>query len=61
MRTTSIIMWDYWRDKRGSPVEALECDYRDLMESDNELRELYLQIQRCNIMIDTIMCGKKYE
>ena len=36
--TTDLNMWDYWLDKRGCVMEALECDFPELAKKDEVLR-----------------------
>ena len=48
-------MWDYWKEKRGSPSEALEADYPNLLKSNPHLQIALQQIKYNQTMIDNIM------
>ena len=48
-------MWDYWKEKRGSPSEALEADYPNLLKSNTQLQMAIAAIKHNQAMIDNIM------
>jgi hypothetical protein len=48
-------MWDYWKDKRGSPSEALEADYPNLLKSSPPLQMAISQIKMAQDYIDKHM------
>ena len=48
-------MWDYWKDKRGSPSEALEADYPNLLKSDISLQISLSHVKMGQASIDRIM------
>ena len=52
-------MWSYWKDKRGSPSEALEADYPNLLKSSSELQAALYQIKMCQARIDAIMSERE--
>jgi hypothetical protein len=52
--TENTDMWPYWRDKRGI-VDAVECDYPKLLESNHELQLAITMIKAGETLIDRIM------
>ena len=48
-------MWDYWKDKRGSPSEALEADYPILLKSSPQLQMALAQVKMGQDYIDRLM------
>lgn len=48
-------MWDYWLEKRGSPSEALEADYPNLLKSDISLQVSLSHVKMGQASIDRIM------
>jgi len=48
-------MWDYWKEKRGSPSEALEADYPTLLKSSIRLQVALAQVKNGQDMIDQLM------
>lgn len=48
-------MWEYWKEKRGSPSEALEADYPILLKTDWRLQTAVRQIKDLQGWIDKIM------
>lgn len=48
-------MWDYWREKRGSPSEAVEADYPQLLARNWQLQMAVVQANSAQNMIDMIM------
>lgn len=47
-------MWTYWRDKRGI-VEALRCDYPDILALSPTLQQALYQIQAAEALINRLM------
>ena len=54
----NIHMWDYWKEKRGSPSEALEADYPNLLKSDISLQVSLSHVKMGQASIDRIMRAK---
>lgn len=52
-------MWSYWRDKRGTPAEALEADYPHLLKSSPELQAAFELVRIGQARIDAIMFEKE--
>lgn len=48
-------MWEYWKEKRGSPSEALEADYPALLKSSPSLQMAIAQIKMAQDYIDRHM------
>ena len=48
-------MWDYWKEKRGSPSEALEADYPTLLKSSIRLQVALAQVKNGQDSIDKLM------
>lgn len=48
-------MWDYWLEKRGSPSEALEADYPNLLKSSIRLQVALAQVKNGQDVIDRLM------
>lgn len=48
-------MWRYWKEKRGSHVEALESQYTILLAENEELRICVSMIKQAEARIDQIM------
>jgi hypothetical protein len=48
-------MWDYWKEKRGSPSEALEADYPSLLKSSIRLQVALAQVKNGQDSIDQLM------
>jgi hypothetical protein len=48
-------MWDYWKDKRGSPSEALEADYPNLLKTSIRLQVALAQVKNGQDTIDRLM------
>lgn len=48
-------MWEYWKEKRGSPSEALEADYPTLLKSSIRLQVALAQVKNGQDTIDRLM------
>lgn len=48
-------MWEYWKDKRGSPSEALEADYPTLLKTSIRLQVALAQVKNGQDTIDRLM------
>jgi hypothetical protein len=48
-------MWEYWKEKRGSPSEALEADYPNLLKASIRLQVALAQVKNGQDMIDRLM------
>ena len=48
-------LWDYWKDTRGSPSEALEADYPIHLKSSIRLQVALAQVKNGQDMIDQLM------
>lgn len=55
MTDAAAHMWYYWKDKMGSPSEALEAYYPELLKSNIRLREAFAMVQNGQALIDLIM------
>jgi hypothetical protein len=51
----NIDMWEFWLEKRGSPSEALEADYPNLLKSDISLQVSLSHVKMGQASIDRIM------
>jgi hypothetical protein len=51
----NIHMWEFWLEKRGSPSEALEADYPNLLQSDISLQISLSHVKMGQASIDRIM------
>ena len=52
---TDLEMWDYYVEKRGGFIEALEIDFPELIESNPQLKLAIAQVKNARIIIDSIM------
>ena len=57
----SLSMWSYWREKRGSAIDAIESDYPQLLASCPSLQEAVAMIKRGEALIDEFMDGDREE
>jgi hypothetical protein len=51
----NLDMWDFWLDKRGSPSDALEADYPELLKSDISLQISLSHVKMGQASIDRLM------
>ena len=51
----NIDMWEFWLEKRGSPSEALEADYPNILKSDISLQISLSYVKMGQASIDRIM------